>query len=99
MYKNVRDTSPGLLSRIVRKATDQTSGCPDFLDAVDERYLLVSEATVRERDRRPGAVRCLLRKVQPSAGFIFGAGASPLIGTRAPGRTIPAHPVGLSLVE
>ena len=35
-----------------------------------------------------GAVGCLLRKVQHSTGFIFGAGASPLIGTRAPGRTV-----------
>ena len=43
-----------------------------FHNTVDVGILLVSEATVRERDRRPGAVS--------------------LAGTRAPGRTVPAHP-------
>ena len=55
----MRDTFPGLLSRIVRKAADQTSGCLNFLDAVNEGLLLVSEAAFRRTgtgDRGKGTV-------------------------------------------
>ena len=58
-----RDISPGLLSRIVRKAADQTSGCPDFQDAVNEKHLLVSEAGFREirTEDRGRCVACSVR--------------------------------------
>ena len=68
---------------------DRVNGCLIFRSAEDDEVLHTCEAVVYKSDRRPGAVRYLLRKVQPSAGFIFGAGASPLIGTRAPDRTVP----------
>ena len=45
----VRDTYPGLLSRIARRAANQTSGCLNFLDAVDDGLLLVSEAGFRRK--------------------------------------------------
>ena len=73
---------PGLLSRIARKVADQTSGCPDFHDAVDEKHLLVSEARFRgigteDRGRCPSSGHAHPVSLSLAPGFICGAGASP----------------------